>query len=248
MSTVTGIDEFEDFYESMREITGQSRSDGIGKARRDALRKTADEFQSILTEQIRATETAKGGTLDSRTSPYEPGGENESSGSSLHISNKSAWTSEIVGNEQITVYPKPEVLTRAQWLEYGTDGPEAPDNDEDPMYFYVNGIKVVMASTNIRSSSVLQPQQVNEDGERKYTLSGLNHEEDSIQDLFERVFESGELPDRNKQNDPVEGVEPQRFFRRAVQVADELDIFKKHMGNEIEKQFEEAGLELEGDW
>lgn len=218
MSTVTGIDEFEDFYESMREITGQSRSDGIGKARRDALRKTADEFQSILTEQIRATETVKGGTLDSRTSPYEPGGENESSGSSLHISNKSAWTSEIVGNEQITVYPKPEVRTRAQWLEYGTDGPDAPDDDANPMYFYVNGVKIVMAdSASARS--------IDDISDREDVLFGY----------------SGD-------NQPSEGVKPQKFFKRAVQVADELDIFKKNMGNEIEKQFEEAGLELEGDW
>lgn len=228
MAGIEGIEEFKEFHESMRQITGASRSDGIEKARRDALRETADDFIDLVVEQIKATKTTKGGTLDSRTSPYEPGGENESTKSSVHISDKKAWDHTLVGNDIAAIFPKPEAHKRASWLEYGTSG-HGPKGDK-PMYFEVGGATIIVAD---------EPDGSFEDLYNEHVASAQdNNNPKAMQDALFRYGEPGE----------VEGVEPQRFFRRAIMIADQLEIFKENMGNEIEKLFEEEGIILEGDW
>jgi len=224
MAGIEGIDELTDFANAMREVSGEGRSDGIQKARRDALRATIDDFIDILVEQIRATETVNGGTLDSRTSPYDSGGTNESDESTVHMSDKQAWESSLLGNDTGVIFPKPEVNKRARWLEFGTSD-HGPSGDT-PMYFELGGARIVVANKTDKSDPFydVYPEQ--------RVLA------DNPQDALFAYGEPGE----------VEGVEPQGFFRRAVQVADETDIFKENMANEIEKEFEEEGLVIQGDW
>ncbi len=222
---VEGIDEFEDFAESMRNITGDSRKDGIKKAKRDALKATADDFITALTRRIRASETSKGGTLDSRTSPYDPGGTNESSDDNLHISNKNAWSKILVGNDQIAVFPKPEVQKRASWLEHGTAS-HGPSGDT-PMYFHVGGSTIVVAD----------PPEKGDEDYKNWTSAMFSDNTDRTSSLFS-YGEPGE----------VDGVEPQRFFEGAIDDVQRGNRFKENMGEEIDKLFIEEGLELEGAW
>jgi len=218
MAGITGIDEFEEFADDMDSIVN-----GFSKAKRDAIKATADDFVTALTQRIRDTETAKGGTLDSRTSPYSPGGENESSDSNLHISNKSAWETEVVGDDMAVVFPNPEVHKRASWMEYGTSS-HGPSGDT-PMYFRSGGVTIVVADKPDRNSPFYTP----------YTqLSALEGQKEAL-------FAYGEPGE-------VDGVEPQRFFRGAVQDVKRGDRLKVNMGEQIDQLFEEQGIVLEGSW
>lgn len=220
MAGISGIDEFREFSDSMREISGQGRSDGVDKARRSALKETAKEFRRILKEQIQAAETAKGGTLYSETSPYT-GGENESTKSGMHMQNVSSWEIELAGSEKAKIYPHPEIYERALWLEYGTK--DHPPSGENPMYFYSGGVKIVLAEPP----------------------------EGAFEDVYKLQAATGDEADaRFRWGEPTEvsGVEAQNFWRRAVQVMDELDVFKENMADEIDKLFEEEGIVLEGEW
>lgn len=222
MAGIEGIDEVGDFADAMKEVSGEGRSDGINKARRDALRATLDDFVTALTKRIKASDTAKGGTLDSRTSPYEPGGENESSKSGLHISDKKSWVTETMGSDFGVVYPHPEIRRRAEWMNYGTadHGP----SEDTPMYFKVGGVRIVVAEKPERASPFYQ----------SYTEA--NAVSDNPQDA---KFAFGEPKE-------VAGVEPQGFYEGAI--SDIEGKFKENMGNEIDKLFEREGIPLEGDW
>jgi hypothetical protein len=146
MFAVEGVDEFNEFAEDMDSIV-----DGLAKAKRDAIKATADDFITALTQRIRSMETAKGGTLYSRTSPYSPGGTNESTDSNLHIQNKGAWETEVVGDDMAVVYPNPEVHTRASWLNYGT-AEHGPSGD-DPMTFDVGGTQIIVSEEPINMTN-----------------------------------------------------------------------------------------------
>ena len=220
MSGIQGVDEFEDFAESMSNIANSQS--GIGKAKRNALRATLDDFVTALTQRIKAGGTAKGGTLDSRTSPYEPGGENESTGSNLHISDKKSWVTDTMGDDFGVVYPNPEIRRRAEWMNYGT-ADHGPTGDT-PMYFKVGNIRIVVADKPERASPFY----------KSYTQAMAVG--DNPQDA---KFAFGEPTE-------VSGVEPQGFYEGAIK--DIEGKYKENMGEEIDKLFEEEGLTLEGTW
>lgn len=121
--------------------------DDIDTVLENAVEETARQLVVEITQQIKSYETDKGGTLDSRTSPYSPGGENDSSDDNYHISEPSAWNSTVreSGEDQyeVVVSPKEAVEDRATYLEGGTSD-HGPDGDT-PMYFNYNGVTIVVS-------------------------------------------------------------------------------------------------------
>ena len=136
--TLTGADEFSDFADQVDDIN-------VERAIRKGLDKTGEDYISAVTSIIDRTRTAKGGTLDSRTSPYSSGspGSNES-GDGYHISDENAWKATRQGPERITVQPIEEVEDRATWLEFGT----SDHTSDSPMYFNVNGMTIVVSNVS----------------------------------------------------------------------------------------------------
>lgn len=218
MAGITGLDEFEEFSDSMDTIASKVR-----EAKRKALKDTAKDFKKALTGHIRSSSTVKGGTLNSETSPYSPGGENESSDSNLHISDWAAWEIEVVGDDMAVVFPNPEVHTRASWMEHGTAS-HGPSGDT-PMYFRSGGVTIVVADKPDRNSPFYTPFK---------QLSALEGQKEAL-------FAYGEPGE-------VDGVEPQRFFAQAVRDVERGDRLKVNMGKQIDKLFEEQGIVLEGSW
>lgn len=207
--SISGIGQFEEFAEDVRSID-------VDAAIERAVEATAEDYVDTLTGIIRRESTSKGGTLDSRTSPYSPGGTNDSSDDSLHISDNSGW--EIDGEgKRVTVRPKEAVADRAKFLEKGTQahGPA----DETPMHFYVNGLHIVVADKSDRSSPQYQPY---------IEMSAVRSEEDAR-------FTYGEPGE-------VEGVEAQNFFSRAAIRLRENRRFIENLKDELDKEVEEAGL------
>jgi len=237
MSGIEGIDEFDDFADTMSDISNQQS--GIGKAKRDALRDTADDFLDYVTDFIKQKNTnpdeGPPGTLYSETSPYKPGGENESTGSTKHIQHKSSWGSMVVGNDFAAIFPKPEIFKRASWLEYGTDD-HGPTGDE-PMLFYVNGTTIVVTEGQ-------------DDESGKYTDNIPFSGRDAVSVAAGSAV--GEGRDVSNTMSPptaeVSGVEPQRFFRDAEDKLEKQRVFEENMAGRLNEAFQEERVPLEGDW
>ena len=214
-----GIKEFQQFADDIGNV-----SDGLSEAKQNALEQTAKDFKRILKDVIINTNTAQGGTLHSETSPYSAGGENESTRSTKHLRNMGSWRHEIVGDDHAVIFPDPEIFKRASWLEYGTDD-HGPSGDT-PMYFNVNGATIVVADSP-------------DDSFEGYTdyWATLNSG-DSDANTVDALFENGEPGE-------VSGVEPQGFFKKAYKIADNQDIYKENLEQEIEELFAKNELPLE---
>lgn len=132
---IEGIDTFRDFAEDVRDID-------VEAAVERAVEQTADDYIDVLTSIIRRETTAKGGTFDSRTSPYEPGTTNDSSDDSLHISDPSGWMSYKESESTVVVQPKPAVADRARMMEFGT--PDHGPKGDTPMFFRLDGMTIVV--------------------------------------------------------------------------------------------------------
>lgn len=139
---IAGADEFREFADDLETLSARIPQDVL----QDAMEDTAYELVGQITENLEKAVTPKGGTYDSRTSPYSPGGENDSSDDSYHISERDAWYTDVQtigGARGIIIQPKLEVKDRAYWIEKGT--PDHGPSGENPMHFYVNGMHIVMA-------------------------------------------------------------------------------------------------------
>jgi len=138
VGTITGLDQFEDFADDVR--TARERLD---EAVNRATRRTAHHYIDELTDIIENSSTAKGGTFDSRTSPYSTGSGNDSSEDSYHISDRDAWIINEGGPPgRASILARPEVKDRAYWMEYGT--PDHGVTGDDPMFFYIGDAKIVV--------------------------------------------------------------------------------------------------------
>jgi len=112
----------------------------------ESLKSTGDEIVKEIVNILQAEKTSKGGTYDSRSSKYEPGGTNDSSSDNLHLATKDAWKREVSisdGEHQVSVTPKEAVDYRARKMNYGTSDIE-PKGDT-PMYFKVDSYTVVVS-------------------------------------------------------------------------------------------------------
>lgn len=148
MKTSDGDDpseEFREFADDIEELRAR-----VPSAIEDGIEDTAMQLKEKITEKIQKKGTSKGGTLDSRTSPYSPGGENDSSTDGLHIADESAWNHRKTQIGQFRVFPNPKVRDRAKFIEYGTTD-HGPDG-EIPMYFDVGGMTIVMSDAHPEAS------------------------------------------------------------------------------------------------
>jgi hypothetical protein len=202
---IEGIDEFRDFAESIDDID-------VDIAIHRGVKKSGEDYIDEVTARIKAAETDKGGTFDSRTSPYEPGGTNESSTDSYHISENDAWNSRADGQKKVIVKPVPEVAKRAEYMEYGTSD-HGPDG-ETPMYFYVDGVMIV----------------VTEDFDKSELDASERIGADDIQDAAFTFGTPG----------TVDGVDEQKFFANAAHALDDNNVVVDNIEQELEREFEEA--------
>lgn len=144
MKTSDGDDPSEEFREFADDVYTFRTT--VPDAIEEGIEDTAKELKEIITEKIEKKQTTKGGTLNSRTSPYSPGGENDSSTDGLHLVDTEAWNHRRTQLGQFRVYPNPKVRDRAKFIEYGTadHGP----NGDVPMYFQVGGMTIVMSTAH----------------------------------------------------------------------------------------------------
>lgn len=137
-ASVSGAETFDEFAENTRDF-----KDSVDDILKEAIYNTAEVLREYVVRELRRDGTSQGGTYDSRTSPYSPGGENESSDDSLHITEESAWNIARTGRTEVTFFPRQEVRQRARYIAFGTTdhGPSG----EEPMYFNLNGVTVVLS-------------------------------------------------------------------------------------------------------
>jgi len=146
MAGVSGAEQFAEFADDVEDFKAR-----IPDILREATEETVKQLRREVVKNINQDSTSKGGTLDSRTSPYEPGGENDSSTDNFHISEPSAWR--IVGpfnaGDEIQAFlqPKEDVSDRAYYIDQGTDS-HSPDGD-NPYYFNYNGITIVVSDAPV---------------------------------------------------------------------------------------------------
>lgn len=213
----TGSDEFREFADDLETVAARIPRDVLEPAMED----TAEELIDQILHNLDVAATSKGGTYDSRTSPYEPGGENDSSDDGFHITERDAWTVEIDnigGSKGILVQPKLAVKDRAYWIEKGTPD-HGPDGDT-PMYFYANGHLVVMAEKPKRSSPFYGP----------YIEQASSDDVDGAQ------FNFGEPTE-------VDGLDPLNYFENAVRALSSRRTFSKNINKHWKKVLQEQGFE-----
>lgn len=143
MAGVSTGGDFEDLADDLEKL-----EDDVPEIINEAIEETAKDLREEVCNQVELKGKAQGGpaTFDSRTSGYDPGGENDSSDDGLHISEPSAWMAEVQKSSQVGfVAPKPEVRDRAEYLNSGTADGIEPDG-ETPMYFQVYGYTIVVSS------------------------------------------------------------------------------------------------------
>lgn len=150
---VDGANEFRDFAADIEELSHR-----VPDAIERALEETGEDLIREIRFKLQAGSTAKGGTLNSRTSPYWPGGSNDSTDDPYHLSDREAWVSRAVGRNTLIVAPREAVQDRAKWLEYGTSD-HGPVGD-NPMYFWVAGTKIVVWADDVASIEGAEGQEI----------------------------------------------------------------------------------------
>ena len=217
--SVTGsvdYDEFDEFADKLEDVAARVPPDVI----KDAIDDTMHELVGEITQNLKKATTAKGGTYDSRSSPYSPGGENDSSTDNYHISDRNAWytNSGYVGGEWTgVIQPKLAVKDRAYWIERGTSDHKA--SGDTPQHFYVNGMHIVMATV---------PQ--NPEDAEKYFLRRKLFGDESAR------FEHGDEV-------AVEGLKPLGYFQSAVAKIGSRRVFSKNLNKHWKKVLQEEGFE-----
>lgn len=226
---IEGIDEFRDFAESVDDID-------VDMAIHRGIKKSGEEYIDEVTARIKDAETNNGGTFDSRTSPYEPGGTNESSTDSYHISEQDAWTSRAEGQKMVKIKPVPEVAQRAEYMEHGTKS-HGPDGDT-PMYFYVDGVMIVVREDSDPSPADLLKEQTSNTsgrgGRGRGTFGGSSEDEGvKFGDMTDIMFQFGTPGE-------VDGVNEQKFFANAARALDDNNRVVKNVQTELEREVKEA--------
>jgi hypothetical protein len=140
MPGVTGAEQFAEFADDVEDFKAR-----VPDILDQATENTAERLITEITRELRQDTTSQGGTYDSRTSPYSPGGENDSSTDNFHITDRDAWKNVKISNKERVVSPIPAVADRARYIAFGTRDHE-PDGDI-PMYFKVNGVTIVLSDT-----------------------------------------------------------------------------------------------------
>lgn len=143
--SVQGIEEIRDFRDNIYDVHSRVPSDVVKAGVEDTIK----ELKQEIVTNIRRTTTAKGGTLNSDTSPYSSGGSNSSDRGGPHISSLDAWNHYHQSNNPhlYVLQVDKDVQDRAWWMERGTrdHGP----NGDNPMYFRVGGMFVVMSDAPV---------------------------------------------------------------------------------------------------
>lgn len=213
MAGIKGIQKFRDFADDVEEIN-------VTAAIKRAESESAKDFVDILTDEIEGSSTTKGGTFDSRTSPYEPGGTNDSSDDSLHITDSNAWKT-VNFPDRTVVSPKKEVETRVKFLNEGTRD-HGPRGDA-PMHYFFNGFHVVVHSAPDPDTSSRK-----RDRYREAKAAADGPEEERAAEF--RYGEPGE----------VSGVNAQNFLMRAGNEFRRNQIFENNLRQELGKEFEKV--------
>lgn len=142
MAGIEGIEDFRRFSDDLRDLEAR-----IPHVLRRTVQKTAMDIRDMAIANLRKSSTSQGGTFDSRTSPYSPGGTNDSSEDNFHLTDKSAWkvTRSVEGDgaAKAKLSPIPAVAERAKHIEYGTQD-HGPNGDK-PMYFTAYGQTIVVS-------------------------------------------------------------------------------------------------------
>lgn len=142
MAGIEGIDDFRRFSDDLRDLEAR-----IPYVLSRTVKMTAIDIRDMAIANLRKSTTSQGGTFDSRTSPYSPGGENDSSEDNFHLTDRNAW--KVTQNVQsdtaarAILSPIPAVAERAKHIEYGTQD-HGPDKDT-PMYFNAYGQTIVVS-------------------------------------------------------------------------------------------------------
>lgn len=142
MAGVETNQDFANFADKLEDLSAE-----VPEILNNALDKTAKDLRREVCEQVKKEGSQYPGkaTFDSRTSPYEPGGTNDSSSDNLHLVDTNAWVAKTVpAAKTAIVSPKNEVRDRAKYLAFGTTD-HGPDGDK-PMYFNVNGFTVIVGT------------------------------------------------------------------------------------------------------
>jgi|APHM01.1.fsa_nt_gi hypothetical protein len=142
MASLETNDDFDDFADNIKEL-----EDGTDEIIREALDNIGERLVDYITDMVESEGKSTGtdATFDSRTSPYSPGGENDSSTDNRHLTDESGWiVQKSAATKAVSVRPHPSTSDRAYYLAKGTTQPE-PDGDT-PMYFKLNGFTVVVSN------------------------------------------------------------------------------------------------------
>lgn len=144
-----GVDD--NFSELKRELTDlQSRQASLADRTAETL---AKEMRKFVVDYLKSQTTIKGGTYNSDSSPYDPGGENDSTNSSTHLTDggdNGAWrvkksgTGGQGGSIKYSFTPIPSVSDRAYYILNGTNDKEEPDGDY-PMHFFYQGNHIILS-------------------------------------------------------------------------------------------------------
>ncbi len=224
--SVTGsvdYDEFDEFADKLEDVAARVPPDVI----KDAIDDTMHELVGQVTNNLKIATTAKGGTYDSRTgsSPYSPGGENDSSTDNYHISDRNAWYTDsgyVSGEWTGVIQPKLAVKDRAYWIERGTANHKA--NGDTPQHFYVNGIHIVMAEKPSRNSP-------------NYN----SYIQQASDDRYENPVEAAQFGFGEQKT--VAGIERLGYFAHAVEIIKKRRVFSKNLNKHWKKVLQEEGFE-----
>jgi len=143
MAGIEGAEQFAEFADKVEDLNSE-----VGGVTNTATKETGERLVEEITDQLKRDRTAKGGTYNSSegSSPYSPGGTNDSSTDNFHLTETNAWKNGGQPNGKVrTVSPRPAVNDRAKYMAFGTRD-HGPDGNM-PMYFKVNGLTIVLSDT-----------------------------------------------------------------------------------------------------
>jgi|APHM01.1.fsa_nt_gi hypothetical protein len=144
------------FDELERDIEGlQARTNGIASDSAEAM---AEQMKRKVINIIKGASTSKGGTFNSDSSPYSPGGVNDSeTGANIHLTDEAAWRTTVKdsgggqsGSSTYRFLPIEDVEMRADMINRGTIGKDiTPNNNEgNPMYFQYGSYTIIVSDVD----------------------------------------------------------------------------------------------------
>lgn len=196
----------------------------------DTCERVGNELLDRALAKLRGSTTSKGGTYDSDSSPYSPGGENLSTTKQGSLLDDDMWTVGRVGRGggrvDWIVTPTPAISDRANIMEEGTVGADIFPDGDDPMYFRVYGKMVVVSTT------------VTEDATQ--SLGAVADIDDDLAGIDRRLAYPTQFD-----LDPiaVDGVEATWFFRDAYMEIEAENLMQSVLMEEFTKATIESDLD-----